>query len=109
MQVLIDNNNELTVSKSYKEFELVLFYDKADNFYVATAKMNGKQIATATFANSKRMGGWCGTDISVAKKFRRLGIMSQLYNWVEASVGSKLVPTKTLTNDSKLFWANRSN
>ena len=107
MQILINNSNELTVAKQYKEFTLVLFFDKVSNFYVASARVNNKQVATATFANSKRMGGWCGTDISVDKKFRRLGIMNELYNWVEDSVGSKLVPTKTLTKDSKAFWAAR--
>ena len=107
--IIIDNKEEITIQKQYKNFTLELFYDKDAKFYIGTAEIKGNQIATANFEFSKRLGGWCGNEIEVDKKYRRQGIMTELYNWVEEKTNSKIVPTKTLTKASKAFWKNRQN
>ena len=107
--IIIDNKEEITIQKDYRGTTLELFYCKESNFYMATANVSGKQIATAMFENSKRLGGWCGNEIEVDKQYRRKGIMTELYNWVETKVNEKIVPTKTLTKASRAFWKNRQN
>ena len=105
--IIIDNKEEITIQKDYRGITLKLFYCKESNFYMGSAILDGKQIATAMFEKSKRLGGWCGNEIEVDKKYRRKGIMTELYNWVEEKINQKIVPTKTLTNASRAFWKNR--
>ena len=110
METIIRNTHEeITIQKQYKDFTLELFYCKETNFYMATANTAKKQIATAMFENSNRLGGWCGNEIEVNKKYRRLGIMTELYNWVESKVNKKIVPTRTRTKACKAFWNARLN
>ena len=107
--IIIDNKEEITIQKDYRGFTLELFYCKESNFYMGTATFKGNQIATAMFEYSNWLGGWCGNEIEVDKKYRRQGIMTELYNWVEEKTNSKIVPTKTLTKASRAFWKNRQN
>ena len=105
--IIIDNKEEITIQKDYSGITLELFYCKESNFYMATAIVEGKKIATSMFEYAKWLGGWCGNEIEVDKKYRRQGIMTELYNWVESKVNEKIVPTKTLTKASRAFWENR--
>jgi hypothetical protein len=107
--IIIDNSEEITITKQFNNITLELFYCKETDFYMGTANINNNQIATAMFENSPRLGGWCGNEIEVNKRYRRQGIMTELYNWVESKINEKIVPTKTLTKASKAFWTNRMN
>jgi GNAT superfamily N-acetyltransferase len=107
--IIIDNSEEITITKQYNNVTLELFYCKESDFYMATANVEGNQIATAMFEYAKWLNGWCGNEIEVNKKYRRQGIMTELYNWVEEKVNEKIVPTKTLTKASRAFWTSRNN
>ena len=107
--IIIDNKNELTIKKPFSTIvDLILFYDKYDNFYIATAVIGNKEIARATFEYSKKLGGWFGNDIIVKPQYRRKGLMTALYDWVEEKTNSKIVPSLSLSKDAKGFWNSRS-
>jgi len=106
--VLINNSDEITIKKPFSTtVDLILYYDKSDNFYIGTAVIDNKEIARATFEYSKKLGGWFGNDIVVKPQYRRKGIMTSIYDWVEAKTNSKIVPSLSLSKDAKGFWSSR--
>ena len=106
--IILNNNEELTTKKHFStNIDLILYYDKIDNFYVGTAVVNNKEIARATFEYSKKLGGWFGNDINVVKMHRRKGVMTAMYDWVEEKTNSKIVPSLSLSKDAKLYWDSR--
>jgi hypothetical protein len=109
-EIIIRNNaDELTIKKPFSTIiDLILYYDKADNFYIGTAVVKNKEIARATFEYSKKLGGWFGNDIIVKSQYRRKGIMTAIYDWVEEKTNSKIVRSLSLSKDSKAFWVSRS-
>jgi len=107
--VIRDNSDELTIKKTFSTIvDLILYYDKSDNFYIGTAVIDNKEIARATFEYSKKLGGWFGNDIVVKPQYRRKGIMTAIYDWVEEKTNSKIIPSLSLSKDAKGFWSSRS-
>lgn len=107
--IIWDNSDELTIKKSFSTIvHLLLYYDKSDKFYIGTAVIDNKEIARATFEYSKKLGGWFGNDIVVNPQYRRKGIMTAIYEWVEEKTNSKIVPSLSLSKDAKGFWSSRS-
>jgi hypothetical protein len=107
--ILKNNSDELTIKKPFSTIvDLILYYDKSNNFYIGTAVIDNKEIARATFEYSKKLGGWFGNDIAVKPQYRRKGIMTSIYDWVEEKTNSKIVPSLSLSKDAKGFWSSRS-
>lgn len=103
------NENYNIVKKQFnKEIELISDYD--DGIYVITARhiVDG-EIGRATFSYSKKIGGWYGNDVSVLKKYRRIGIMTSIYDFAEELIGEKLKPSLSLSKNMKNLWYKRQN
>lgn len=106
--IIMDDSDELTIKKPFSTIiDLILYYDKSDKFYIGTAVIDNKEIARATFEYSKKLGGWFGNDIVVKPQYRRKGIMSAIYDWVEEKTNSKIIPSLSLSKDAKGFWSSR--
>jgi hypothetical protein len=101
-------NENYNIEKKIFNSEITLISDYEDGVYVITAQhINNGEIARAIFSYSKKVGGWYGNDVSVNKNFRRIGIMSSIYDFAEELIGEKLKPSFSLSRNMKMFWGNR--
>lgn len=106
--IIRNNSDELTIKKPFSTIvDLILYYDKSDKFYIGTAVIDNKEIARATFEHSNKLGGWFGNDIFVKPQYRRKGIMTSIYDWMQEKTNSKIVPSLSLSKDATEFWGSR--
>lgn len=102
-------NENLDIKKKSFNNDITLISDYDDAIYVIIARHNiNGEIARATFEHSNKLGGWYGNDVFVDKRYRRIGIMSGIYDFAEELIGEKLVPSLTLSRNMKKFWDNRN-
>lgn len=62
---------------------------------------NNELIALAIY------NGYGSCTIEVAEGYKRRGVATFLYDYIEKDIGRKLKPSSELFPDSKAFWANR--
>ena len=101
-------NENYDIKKKYFNNEIELISDFDDDVYVITARhiVDG-EIARATFSYSKKIGGWYGNDVNVSKKYRRIGLMTNIYKFAEELIGQKLRPSLSLSKNMERFWNKR--
>jgi hypothetical protein len=103
----LNDNYDIKKKKFNNEITLISYYE--DNVYVIIAQhINNSEIARTTFSYSKKLGGWYGNDVFVDKNFRKIGILTAIYDFVEELIGEKLTPSFSLSRNMKKFWANRN-
>lgn len=92
----------------YFPIHLVLVYEKRTESFNVKAMLKNTEIANANFDYSIDLSGWAGSNIVVNESFRRIGIMSAIYDWVEQETHTRLVPSNFLTEEAELFWESRN-
>lgn len=65
--------------------------------------LNGKQIALMQFDPNDNTV----FDANVESDFRRKGLATYVYNYIEKDLGIKVKPNKTQLDDGVAFWKNR--
>ena len=53
------------------------------------------------------VNGWFGNDAFVDKNFRRMGIITAIYEFAEEIIVEKLVPSLSLSPNMEKFWSKR--
>lgn len=102
-------SENIDIKKKSFNNDIILISDYEDGVYVITARHNiVGEIARATFEHSNKLGGWYGNDSFVDKRYRRIGIMSAIYDFAEELIGEKLIPSLTLSRNMKKFWDKRN-
>lgn len=72
--------------------------------HVYTAHHQGKKIASAKLSGQDHYV----SDVDVQPEFRRKGIATKLYDFIEKHSGKKLKPSPMYqTTDGKALWKNR--
>jgi hypothetical protein len=101
-------NDSYNITKKQFNAEIILISDFEDDIYTITARhINAGEIARATFSHSKKIGGWYGNDVNVTSKYRRIGLMTNIYNYAEELIGENLKQSLSLSKNMKKFWAKR--
>lgn len=77
------------------------FPETNEIFYVVL--LNNNEIGSAVYRTNKNVVDSTGID----KEYRRKGINTWLYNYIEKDQGVRLIPSKTLMREGELFWRNR--
>lgn len=85
---------KLKVKKEY-------FPETNEIFYIVL--LNNNEIGSAVYRTNKNVVDSTGID----KEYRRKGVNTWLYDYIEKDQGVKLIPSKTLMRDGELFWRNR--
>jgi len=94
------------VAEKYKGLELTLdsypryAQGRSGKWYELTAKMNGKDVGYLRY--KKKPGGFSVIEVFVEAAYRRQGIATKMYDYVEANYG-KLFKSKDQTDDGKAF------
>jgi len=102
-------NENYDIKKKQFNDDIQLISDQEDGVYVITARHNKVgEIARATIEYSKKLNGWYGNDVFVDKNFRRIGIMTSIYDFAEELIGEKIIPSLSLINTMKKFWNKRN-
>ena len=97
---VIRNPNDEELLKKLK-IKKEYFPETNEIFYIVL--LNNNEIGSAVYRTNKNVVDSTGID----KEYRRKGINTWLYNYIEKDQGVKLIPSKTLMRDGELFWRNR--
>lgn len=85
---------KLKIKKEY-------FPETNEIFYIVL--LNNNEIGSAVYRTNKNVVDSTGID----KEYRRKGINTWLYDYIEKDQNVKLIPSKTLMREGELFWRNR--
>ena len=78
--------------------------DVLDGRHIYTVHHQGNKIASAKLSGQDHYV----TDVDVKPEFRRKGVASKLYDFIEKHSGKKLKPSPMYqTGEGKAFWKNR--
>jgi ribosomal protein S18 acetylase RimI-like enzyme len=78
--------------------------DDLNGRHIYTVHHQGNKIASAKLSGQ----GDYVTDVDVKPEFRRKGVASKLYDFIEKHSGKKLNPSPMYqTGEGKAFWKNR--
>lgn len=78
--------------------------DKFSNVIVYIAIINNKSLVAEAVYDI--ITGH--VELVITKEsYRRKGVATYMYNYIEKDLGIKLKPSKLLLEDGKLFWKNR--
>ena len=85
---------KLKIKKEY-------FPETNEIFYIVL--LNNNEIGSAVYRTNKNVVDSTGID----KEYRRRGVNTWLYDYIEKDQNVKLTPSKTLMREGELFWRNR--
>lgn len=78
-------------------------HDEERVFINVYAQLDGKTIGSMLFDNEDQHV----RGVSVNEKFRRLGVATALYDYLDGIMGYPIRPSQYLEPDGEAFWANR--
>lgn len=104
------NDYSFSDKKDIGDFVLLNFREKDNDWYLfdsikAFDKVDGTEIANASYGKSRKYSILKST-IDVRPDKRRLGIASEIYQWIEELVGEKIHPEPNHSKSAKAFWSN---